>query len=164
MSYLSGLTQAQRDAKLETIQFVKEPMKFASKSYDYSEANILNYSQIFSTIGSHLVGMPQPEVFRNGDSIQFHDYRGIGTFYAVWLRKGLIEHSEVFLEKFWNTEVPPEDMHGDDDDEQEEDDEEEKGTRKKAKKLKIPVFFNREADGSHSDGKHDCYLFKHPGK
>ena len=102
MSYLIGLTQKERDALLETIVYVDKPREIKGI---LSECNtgfmpIINYSQIYNSVKDKSHTLPIPSSIRTGDSVRNCEYRGVGTMYAIWLRKGLIIHDEPFLTTF----------------------------------------------------------------
>lgn len=164
MSYLLSLSQDERDSLLETIVYVDKPQQLDGfMGADFGNLSLINYSQVHEGLQEKYPNLPSPSKLRTGDFINTIDYRGVGLFYAIWLRKGLITHDEEFIAK-----VPlglknnvdqnnPEDQKGEvDEDEQ---------TEKKLKTNKdftFPLFISRKADGPHNDGKHDCYLSAHP--
>ena len=174
MSYLATLTQAERDALLETIVYVDKTEQFDGfMNTSFGNLCLVNYSFIYEALKEQHPSLLKPEKLRSGDCIQNHDYRGVGTHYAIWLRKGLLTHDEQFLNEFSSSYLDSHNANannGEDDDEEDEDDEDDdhqdvNDPRKRVKNSMdhaFPVFVPRSADGPHNDGKHDVYLSVHP--
>ena len=103
MSNLLQLTQEERDSLLSTLQFTDKPRKESfefrlSYNKDHGVSKVFNYSQVMAEIDEKDTICPPPHSLRNGDVIQFGDYRGIGTSYALWLKKGIYSYDHEVLE------------------------------------------------------------------
>jgi hypothetical protein len=160
MMSLSNLSVQERDEILLTIPLVEDPENhgdFGAQRVHFGGRSVINYSQIYSDC-RRCLSLPNPKNFRNGDIIQDGDYRGCGTFYVIWLHKGLVKHSEEYISNFKKdlTEYSESELKPDIPDTY-------RSMRKKAARPEsIPRYISRYADGPHNDGDHDCYLCKHP--
>lgn len=101
MSFLQSLTPSQRDAFLEQITFVDRPVAKCvySENMLIDGAFIVNYSQMYTMLSTAIktrFPFPEPSTMRNGDMMILGGYRGVGTYYALWLAKDLISHDEAF--------------------------------------------------------------------
>lgn len=159
-SSLASLAQTERDELLLTIPLVESPEfhgNFGPQPVYLGNLSVINYSQVYSAC-KRCLSLPSPSKFRNGDLVQDGDYRGCGTFYAIWLQKGLVYHSEEYISTFKKDlsecsecELKPDIP------------ETFRTMRKRAARLEaIPRYISRNENGPHNDGDHDCYLCKHP--
>lgn len=168
MSYLLSLTQEKRDALFETIAYVDKPKIINGlMGTEFGHHSLVNYSQIYSNLRGNYPSLPDPHIFRTGDCVQNHDYRGCGKYYAIWLRIGLITHDADYIKTFSQRLIVEDKTNSNEESENDEDDEEEEESddeqaEKRAKTSYIPTFITRDADGPHNDGKHHCYLSVHP--
>lgn len=103
-SYLESLSQSQRDSLLESITFVDKPKTFPVICEAIPiQAYIVNYSQFFENLtesARETFPFPIPSNLRNGDLIRFGSYRGVGSYYVLWLAKDLISHSSEFVSNY----------------------------------------------------------------
>lgn len=103
MPSLIELSQEERDALLSTIVFTDEP-KFTEFEFwleqddDHSVNKVINYSQVMAEIDEKDTRCPPPSSLRNGDVLRFGDHRGIGTVYALWLKKGIFTYTPENLQ------------------------------------------------------------------
>lgn len=174
MSYLLSLSQEERDDLFSTLVYVDKPLEFGGfMGTDFGHRSLVNYSNIYAGLeGKQQHLLPVPLMFRTGDCVQNHDYRGCGKHYAIWLRKGLLTHDANYIQTFTagivnvQLKVSVGEYEEDDcDTESEENDEEESadgGQVDDSMDNFLPTFVPRDADGPHNDGKHDCYLSVHP--
>lgn len=156
-TYWSNLTQAERDELLITIPFVENPERFDGfLQVHVCNKNLLNYSQIYSAC-RRCLELPNPKDMRTGDYVQNGEYRGVGMYYVIWLRKGLISHSDKFITKFKKdlVECAEEDLKPDVP-------ESYRSLRKSKRSETFPKYVSRFTNGPHNDGDHDCYLSLHP--
>ena len=148
------LNNYSKDKLLATIEYVDHPKSFEvpgsswiGGGIDVSEP-IVNYSQLYLTLTNDIIEtgkIPHPSTLRNGDIVAFDPgYRGVGTYYCLWLRNSNIELSTIENKS----------LHNETSDTQ-------KTVNKIEKKDNFPTFFSRESKGSHNDNKHECYLFQH---
>lgn len=158
MSSFLNLRAEDRDELLITIPYVEQPIKhggFGEGGVNFGGRSLVNYSQVYASC-TRCLSLPSPSKFRTGDLIQTHDYRGCGTYYAIWLHKGLVAHSEQYIANFKRnlvespaSEVIPEVP-------------ETFRSMKKSKRAEsVPRIISRFADGPHNDGDHDLYLSQH---
>jgi hypothetical protein len=183
---LFNLTQAERDALLATIVYVDSPICFwwaenrPSNLLFSHKLEVVNYS----TFHGSLTEAAKPKVpnvahLRTGDMILMSDYRGIGSFYVIWLRSylspdtALTASFELSEQLLTLPDYPNEDILLN------------TATARRPSLLRpvtnfveniasrfglsteqqhplFPVVAAREADGAHNDGFHHCYLFSHP--
>jgi hypothetical protein len=45
---------------------------------------------------------PDPSTLRNGDMLIFGGYRGVGSYYALWLARNLVTHDQTFVTTYEN--------------------------------------------------------------
>ncbi len=167
MSHLLTLSQDERDALLSTIVYVDKPRHFFADFEDaHIDTNLVNYSFIYEGLKDKYPLLMNPNRLRSGDCVQTCDYRGVGNYYAIWLRKDLITHDQAFLDKFAvKMKFEGQQRHGRLTDEQYEAAEERSQQHKRRKTFKeqsFPTFVSRKTDGPHNDGEHDLYLSSHP--
>jgi hypothetical protein len=171
--YLENLSQAQRDTVLEAISYVNMPIVHYFGENNLSpQEDILNYTQLFSEIHDDLTlkySLPKPtgntrlrqrpvslmtiySELRNGDRIQFGEYRGTGTKYVLWLRAGAHTNKSETAEDYslqlelnkrpcrftHHEQAPDPQTHS------------------------VPHLVSREADGPHNDPNYECFLFPYP--
>ncbi len=181
MAYLKSLNAEDCDDLLETIVYTSVPEKFGGRG-SWSQIWLhtsegggfnVNYSQIFTSLGNKIQipsdeinaeaaneRLPSPEVLRTGDWIQFGNNRGAGSYYVIWLKKGLVTHDAAFLDSLksvlevWDGEI-------DDDVEKNSKPAKKAKTTKKSKNKNPISYASRSEDGPHNDGNHDCYLIAH---
>lgn len=161
---LQTLSQEDRDQLLESIRFAAQNDFYCGKSLK-SSSIVLNYTALFAQLP---VGekqyYPEPIELRSGDKMQFGDYRGCGSYYALWLRKGIQDEPGVDMTEF----QPLSDDAA----------KKRKLFRERGRGLTkvgfistaryspqdFPIFEPRESSKVQNDGKHDLYLFSYPGE
>lgn len=170
---LLNLTQDQRDELIDTISFVDEPHCFEFSTEDlrfFDSLRVWNYSLFYEQLSAEAkLRVPDVANFRTGDMMMTGGYRGVGSFYGVWLHKNLFENNAVShaadqaicerpLYRQFTGRAPGAAAEDNDDGDDGEYDEDERG---EATPTAHPRLVPREADGPHNDGLHHFYLFSH---
>eukprot|EP01031_Cornospumella_fuschlensis_P024579 gene24579-29696_t len=165
------LSPAERDELLISIPYVSKPvhhgeiggtsedknLRHQVNRVNFGGKNLINYSQIYAAC-KRCVGLPNPLELRTGDVVSAggYDYRGCGSYYVIWLRKGIITHSDKFIAYFKQSLVESATEENFDDSN------EPRSKKAKLDETSVPMEIPRDADGPHNDGNHDCYLSVHP--
>jgi hypothetical protein len=96
---LANLTQEQRDYLISTIIYVDFPKCFEWKPQQsvareirfFSELGMVNYSKFYVSLSKQArPKVPNVANLRTGDIVMMGNYRGVGSFYVVWLRHDLV--------------------------------------------------------------------------
>jgi hypothetical protein len=96
---LTNLTQEQRDYLISTIIYVDIPKCFdwippsaiVEETYFFSQAGMVNYSVFYESLSEQAhPKVPNVSNLRTGDIVKMTDYRGVGSFYVVWLSPNLV--------------------------------------------------------------------------
>ena len=165
------LSQFERDNLIATLTFVDHPNHiFLPEQLPFPNGFIINYSQFYDYLdesvreGNYIA----PEDLRNGDIVQFSEYRGCSSYYVLWLAKDLRCWTKKQAEKFHKEKIAESKYDF---------------TAKKLKKTSLPIDFGvsfmpkpkqafttkepiplvfpRSYHGSHDDQQHECYFFSH---
>ncbi len=120
-AFLQSLTPSQRDSFLEKILFVDKPDVFPiyGENILIEDAFIVNYSQLYTLLSEDIKNrfpFPEPSRLCNGDMVVCGGYRGVGSYYALWLAKDLVTHDGAFVTAYENViqhATPYNDANGD---------------------------------------------------
>jgi hypothetical protein len=92
---LFNLTQKERDDLLSTIVYVDRPNSFlwmpdVNGEIPFADTGIVNYSRFYESLSEQArAKVPNVSNLRTGDMVIMGEYRGVGSFYVMWLRKDL---------------------------------------------------------------------------
>jgi hypothetical protein len=91
---LFNLTQKERDDLLSSIVYVDQPKSFEwlpGGDIPLAKNGIVNYSRFYESLSEQArPKVPNVGSLRTGDIVMTGDYRGIGSFYVMWLRQDVV--------------------------------------------------------------------------
>jgi hypothetical protein len=93
---LFNLTQKERDDLLSTIVYVNRPKSFrwvpeVDGEMPFEECGVVNYSRFYESLSDQArPKVPNVASLRAGDIVRMGEYRGVGSFYVMWLHQDLV--------------------------------------------------------------------------
>jgi hypothetical protein len=108
-------------------------------------AHVVNYSLLLEAMSEQQRVQYVPlDQLKNGDILQFSDYRECGTYYCLWLSKDLVQNDAKEIQEFLDNLVDEEDEENEEGEAVDEDDEEQEAKKSKKEKYHftaLPVDF-----------------------